>query len=882
MRFWIGVLSLIVMSCSGGSEDSWTSYLPEDTRWLVSVPENESLAEFSQQAYTNKISDISNFPLQSVSDLQRVLERPLKLKALAILPATSTQNSTLWLLEVDEEISEWAPLFYEPLSQNTYQFRGNVVHRLITPSGILYAAQIQQNLILSSYSGIVEKAIMSHQATSPRVKIPNTITPGQQWLALENIDDWADQYFQIRYRPSLQDKSNGLTAVNIRSSVDPASGMISLEGQVNVVDTAASPLVKALSYRNQSLHLDRYIASNAAAFAIMHAPVRTAPNPRIAGRSSLDSALVSDPVSFRNFALAIGEAFAAVSYAESGVASSGEFLFMRTMSSARVVENLLESWSELGWVRKVDQSYYVQSELIRELLGASLAPFQDYYLSISGQVIVMATRKGLVESVEADRRRRRVMYYDETYRQLLDNGWDERSALVWFSSNDFLQFLQPMLMPDAPLEPLVQGFDGAMIQFQRVPQSSKLRFSFNSFTKEGQIQPYEELWVWPLDADSLVATPTAINLVGNSTKEILATTTNGDVVGIAFDGTEVFRVQTGEDLPLGSPLVYDWYGNGQSIVMQAAGTKIYAWNTNGGLLPQFPLELGEEITTPLLVTDVMRNGIPELVVGTAARSIHVLDGRGQNVRGWPQKLNAPIRSKILHTQWEGEWMIVAHAENSVHAWNRNGLAKEGYPMFLPAPISSDPMIVKEEWRGVAADGQWYAIATNPVWSDTLSTTIGLMAIDTTEQVDSLQLRSVSVSSTPLLSLDQRPSVLLRDSSGFYRSDIFAMVSGNGSIFLYNDQPAFIASYAMGQAATPESSLSILDIDADRNLDVGVSGSFGRLFAWTLVNGERLFELPTASMRYPMYADLNSDGRQELVALTRDGLRCWTINQRQDN
>ena len=63
--------------------------------------------------------------------------------------------------------------------------------------------------------------------------------------------------------------------------------------------------------------------------------------------------------------------------------------------------------------------------------------------------------------------------------------------------------------------------------------------------------------------------------------------------------------------------------------MQAAGTKIYAWNTNGLLLPQFPIEVGEEITTPLLVTDVLRNGIPELVIGTVARSVHVLDGRGQ-------------------------------------------------------------------------------------------------------------------------------------------------------------------------------------------------------------------------------------------------------------
>ena len=140
-------------------------------------------------------------------------------------------------------------------------------------------------------------------------------------------------------------------------------------------------------------------------------------------------------------------------------------------------------------MRKVDQSYYVQSVLIRELLGASLAPFQDYYLSISGEVIVMATRRGLVESVGADRRRRRVIYYDDTYRQLLDNGWDQRSAIAWFSSKDFLQFLQPMLMPDAPLAPLVQGFDGAMLQIQRIPQSSKIRLVLKALPKKVKFNP---------------------------------------------------------------------------------------------------------------------------------------------------------------------------------------------------------------------------------------------------------------------------------------------------------------------------------------------------------------------------------------------------------
>ena len=37
---------------------------------------------------------------------------------------------------------------------------------------------------------------------------------------------------------------------------------------------------------------------------------------------------------------------------------------------------------------------------------------------------------------------------------------------------------------------------------------------------------------------------------GEFDSEVLATTVNGTVIAVAFDGTEVFRVQTGMDIPL--------------------------------------------------------------------------------------------------------------------------------------------------------------------------------------------------------------------------------------------------------------------------------------------------------------------------------------------
>lgn len=140
----------------------------------------------------------------------------------------------------------------------------------------------------------------------------------------------------------------------------------------------------------------------------------------------------------------------------------------------------------------------------------------------------------------------------------------------------------------------------------------------------------------PLSDFELSGAPVLGDIAGSSADEIIFSTTDGRVFALATDGTTVMQATTNGLTPVGSPQLYDWYGNGQQVVMLAAGSKIFAWNESGNLLPRFPLELESQISAPILVQDVLRNGVPEIVTATEDRKVHVLDGRGENVRGWPQ------------------------------------------------------------------------------------------------------------------------------------------------------------------------------------------------------------------------------------------------------
>jgi hypothetical protein len=424
-------------------------------------------------------------------------------------------------------------------------------------------------------------------------------------------------------------------------------------------------------------------------------------------------------------------------------------------------------------------------------------------------------------------------------------------------------------MANTSLEGLIGTYDILTMNFQKNPNNS-VTFNFKSVIEEGSTQPYDELWVLPLQSEELTGPPTLGNIVGSASDEIIIATSTGRIETLAFDGTSVMQASTNEgDIPIGSPILYDWYGNGQPVVLQAAGSKIYAWNEGGRLLPQFPIEIGERISAPIVVADVSRNGIPEIIVATENRKIHVVDGRGQNLRGWPQFTSAVVRHAPQHSQVDDEFSIWVVSQNILHSWQRNGSVRPGYPTFVNASFNTEPTIFEDKIIGAGSDGYIYSIGQSPGFSDSLSISI---------QMDSVGIKSLYATSSQLNKINVEERVLLRDSTGFYRSDLYITQSVNGSILMFNPSGGLEITHNLGQPTSNTFKPEIVDINGDNRAEVVALADFGRLFAWEILSGRRLFNIPTSGMEYPVISDVNGDGLYELIAQTREGLRCWTINK----
>ena len=82
---------------------------------------------------------------------------------------------------------------------------------------------------------------------------------------------------------------------------------------------------------------------------------------------------------------------------------------------------------------------------------------------------------------------------------------------------------------------------------------------------------------------------------------------------------------------------------------------------------------------------------------------------------------------------------------------------------------------------------------------------------------------------------------------------------------------------MGQPSSTNFAPVIQDINTDQRNDLIALSDFGRLYAWDILSGERHNDLPTSAMSYPVISDFLGNGRQEIIARTREGLQCWTIN-----
>jgi len=240
---------------------------------------------------------------------------------------------------------------------------------------------------------------------------------------------------------------------------------------------------------------------------------------------------------------------------------------------------------------------------------------------------------------------------------------------------------------------------------------------------------------WPVNTGTAIdGSPTLADLRGDGQLEILVASQNGYVY--AFTGTGSYvpgwpqfgsygqAVTGGVFHPgfLSSPVVGDLFGNGQrDVVATSLDHYLYAWNSAGGLLSGFPINLWDTaVDTPLLV-DLYHSGRLDIVAGGDSAPGHPHlgawyafpptgcsspDASNPSINpnrcalpGWPQFVNdTPWSSPAgVNLRGDGVNRIVAgtghyYAQTfhcacgqQLNVFNADGSYTQGWPEPTPAP-----------------------------------------------------------------------------------------------------------------------------------------------------------------------------------------------------
>lgn len=870
-RFTLGtiiLLSLLFTSCSPGSAGHWSDLVPADAPFLIIPEQNQSIPNLLEQPFMPQLDDLTPSAMQLTSSINQAATEQTHVEAVILYTDQSDQWQPVWIIRYLPGIVETLKNQYQSeFAQNRYSFRGYSIERLQVSDREIFITTSGDYLIFSESSLGVENSLRALIEQNKRMDLADTnIQPGTFIANTESLPNWIMQLADISYRPFLYDTFQGGNPIHFQLDDAPAdSASWRLTGELSLKDNP-SALLRSVTSPTDEFTLDRYIPNNAAAFSILQLEPRAVPQNDSEPENEADRYLAENSDAWSAIASSLNDEIAFVTFAESGSESTSEYLFLRHLSSAPDLRSQLNQLTTLDGVTREGNTYIVTSRLLGSLIGSELSSMRDFYLHIHRDIAILAQRRGLAESVPGDANRRRVMYYDDDYMMVRENLNETLSSLTYVNTDRFETYIQPWLLPQNNLGTLISDLDLLVISSTRKdPQSTTI--SVQSFQREVTDEPYRERWIFPIAGADITGQPVLADITSNARNEVIFTTSAGSVYALATDGTEVLQVSTEGKTPVGPPIVYDWYGNNQNVILQAAGNSIFAWNANGSLLPNFPITLDEEITTPLTIEDVTRTGIAEIIVATADRSLHILNSRGEALSGWPQEVNAVISSRPSILAFGTDRLVFAATENTIHAWNIEGEIRSGFPLFMETAVYGVPILHQNHLLSAGRNGNLYSIGSVPLFADSLSSTI---------RNDSLVVQQLQVSSGSLNAKPQIENLLLRNEEGFFREDLIILQNSNGSVFMYNLTGILRFTKSMGQPSSDNFPPAVLDVNKDQRMDIVALADFGRLYAWEILTEQRLYDLPTTGMSYPLISDLYGDGNNEIIAHTREGIRCWTI------
>lgn len=861
---------ILLAGCNKQASLHWSEFIPDNVPYIVVPEEGTTINEMLNEPYIPLFDDMSPSAIQLISSLEEQSES-IEMEAMLLYTDTANNWQPVWIAKpISGLLDVLSTEYHKPFEQNDYFFEGYRVEKLFISDRIYFAAEVSGWLIFSESSLGLEHLIRTaNNRNNVATLTEEQVQPGSFIINSASLDRWLHQIIRVSYRPGIASTFDGASPASFELAEEAGENQLwQLQGEMKLSEDL-SPLIRSISSEPGDFTLDRYIPVNAAAFSIQRLEPRSVPPGDYEPADDTDSYIEKNLSVWRNIASSLDDEFAFAAFAESGSASSSEFLYLRKINNPPAIRSALDELEEEDLAVRDGNTYTLHSSWLGKLFGSELNPMNDFYITVYNDFVALAQRKGLAESIGSEAGRRRVMFYDDDYMDTRDALPEQLSSILYVNSSRFVPYVQPWLDPQSYINELLSNLNQFVIATQAKPGRESVNIIATSFQHEAEDQPYREQWVFPLDGADITGPPILTNISGSARDEVIFSTENGSVYALATDGTVVLQASTENDTPTGPPVVYDWYGNNQGVIMQAAGNKVYAWDDNGNLLPNFPVELNEKITTPLIVTDITRNGVAEMIVATADRRMHVLNARGEDLSGWPRSTNSTITSQPLITQLNGENSIFAFAENTLHGWNVNGNRREGFPVFMNSQMHGTPARFNEHLLGAGLDGNLYAVGNEELFADTLSSS---------HTSDSLQVFSLPVSNNSLNATPSVHDLMLQDDSGLYREDVILLQSHDGSIFIYNGEGELKFTRSLGQPASGNFPPLVTDLDNNQRQNVVALADFGRLYAWDLLSQQRIYDLPTTGMNNFVIGDLLGNGNNEIIARTRDGLRCWTIFQ----
>lgn len=875
----IFLFSALFFSCNQIPEKPWTEAIPHNTAGVITFSEGTTVGTVLDKSYTSFLDDITPSAIPIIESVINAGNGPLQVRALGIYPSLSTDWYPVWYISLPpEELSSIAQNFTQPFFENSYGFEGVEIHKLTIRDRILFAAQLGEFAMISESSFAVEQGIRSYLGQEKPMDLPETgLVENKLYLNGDGMDDFAAQLGAIKLRPLVEDSFMGLGVgpLNFERIEDEENEKdLLISGWQNVDKDSSSALVRALSGTPAEVTLDRYISSDAAAFSVMHALPATKPSADEV-TSRMDSLLAADEAIYNEIYNILLPEFAFVAYPSSSFAGFGEYLFIRKIEDSRAFYRIMERLADEGFVSELNDTYYVNSPLFSDMLGGGISDFSSFYLATTGDAVVISPRLGLSQRIRADRSRRRVIYYNNTYSGMKSGFAENVSTLFFAESEPFRAFLSNKIYDESEISTITNQFELVMGTSVYNADEGRIQWDISTYKTEKSTLPYEEQWISPLDGGEITGVPVLADIGGSRDDEVLVATTRGSVYGIAGDGTVLFQTEMEVgDVPVGSPVAFDWYGNNQTAILVGASNKIYAWNTNGDLLPQFPFNLDEPLTASITIADVTRNGISEIIAVTNDRNVHVLNGRGENIEGFPVMTNAISEHQPRFLQVNGNWAVQAVAENGLFMWDSKGRLMDGFPLFLAASVSSELVRYEDALFMGANDGHLYSISKNRVFADSLNV-LAETPLDTL--TSDLKVGALYVSNSPVSGLVVQERIRTElDSVTVYNSDAFIAQTASGNVVGISKQGRLLFEKSMGQPSAENHKPFVADLHQDGSPEVLSVAGFGRLYAWEIYDGDRFFQIPTSSVQYPIITDLEGDGNPELIAQTRSGLRCWTI------